>query len=78
VHASKGLEFAQVFIAGCEEGLMPHSGDAKVDGDEGEEADAPQQRIEEERLRLAAQAAREAAAARSSNLVKVHLQRRSE
>ena len=49
VHASKGLEFPHVFIAGCEEGLMPHSGDARVDGEEGEDADAPQQRIEEER-----------------------------
>jgi ATP-dependent DNA helicase Rep len=49
VHASKGLEFAHVFIAGCEEGLIPHSGDARVDGEEGEDADAPQQRIEEER-----------------------------
>ena len=49
VHASKGLEFPHVFIAGCEEGLMPHSGDARVDSEEGEDADAPQQRIEEER-----------------------------
>ena len=43
VHASKGLEFPHVFIAGCEEGLMPHTGDA----DE-EDEDGPQ-RVEEER-----------------------------
>jgi ATP-dependent DNA helicase Rep len=43
VHASKGLEFPHVFIAGCEEGLMPHTGDA-----EEEDEDGPQ-RVEEER-----------------------------
>ncbi len=25
VHASKGLEFEVVFIAGCEDGIMPHA-----------------------------------------------------
>ena len=55
IHASKGLEFPHVFIVGCEEGLLPHLGDASVD-----EADAEAQqaraldpkaisRIEEER-----------------------------
>jgi ATP-dependent DNA helicase Rep len=43
VHAAKGLEFPHVFIAGCEEGLMPHTGDAEADDDEGP------QRVEEER-----------------------------
>ena len=43
VHASKGLEFPHVFVAGCEEGLMPHTGDAQDEDDEGP------QRIEEER-----------------------------
>ena len=43
VHASKGLEFAHVFIAGCEEGSMPHTGDLDPDAEEGP------QRIEEER-----------------------------
>jgi ATP-dependent DNA helicase Rep len=43
VHASKGLEFPHVFVVGCEEGLMPHTGDADADDDEGP------QRVEEER-----------------------------
>jgi ATP-dependent DNA helicase Rep len=43
IHASKGLEFPHVFVVGCEEGLMPHSGDLA----EGEEE--PPARIEEER-----------------------------
>jgi ATP-dependent DNA helicase Rep len=43
VHASKGLEFPHVFIAGCEEGSMPHTGDLDPDAEEGP------QRIEEER-----------------------------
>jgi ATP-dependent DNA helicase Rep len=43
VHASKGLEFPHVFIAGCEEGSMPHTGDLDPDSEEGP------QRVEEER-----------------------------
>ena len=43
VHASKGLEFPHVFVAGCEEGLMPHTGDAEDEDDDGP------QRVEEER-----------------------------
>ena len=43
VHASKGLEYPHVFVAGCEEGLMPHTGDAEDEDDDGP------QRVEEER-----------------------------
>jgi ATP-dependent DNA helicase Rep len=43
IHASKGLEFPHVIIAGCEEGLLPHTGDAEAEDDEGP------QRVEEER-----------------------------
>jgi ATP-dependent DNA helicase Rep len=45
IHASKGLEFPHVFIAGCEEGLLPHRGGPAVEG----EQEAPPSRIEEER-----------------------------
>jgi ATP-dependent DNA helicase Rep len=43
IHAAKGLEFPHVFVAGCEEGLLPHTGDAEADDDAGP------QRVEEER-----------------------------
>lgn len=40
IHASKGLEFPVVFIAGCEEGIIPHARSIEDQGEEG---------IEEER-----------------------------
>jgi ATP-dependent DNA helicase Rep len=52
IHAAKGLEYPHVFVIGCEEGILPHRGDAdpldEADGtpDEGPTGGA---RIEEER-----------------------------
>ena len=56
VHASKGLEFAHVFVVGCEEGTMPHLGNADPEGQETEagalaaQAQAASRTEEERRL----------------------------
>jgi ATP-dependent DNA helicase Rep len=51
IHASKGLEYPHVFVIGCEEGTLPHSGGAMVaqEGDDDGPTSTSTKRIEEER-----------------------------
>jgi ATP-dependent DNA helicase Rep len=49
LHAAKGLEYQHVYIAGVEEGLLPHLGKDDEDGDPAHAAQALAARIEEER-----------------------------